>query len=73
MKPPMCPQCSVTLEQGFTVDRSHYSFGHPSKWVSGSPERSFLFGVKTEGRKRFTLAAYRCPQCGRVDFYAPEG
>ena len=69
--PPTCSQCAVVMEQGFTVDRSHHSFGQPTKWVSGAPERSMLFGVKTGGRKRLTLVAYRCPQCGRVDLFAP--
>jgi hypothetical protein len=59
------------MEQGFTVDRSHHSFGQPTKWVSGAPERSLLFGVRTGGgRKRLTLSAYRCPHCGRVELYA---
>jgi hypothetical protein len=59
------------MERGFVLDRRRNMAG-PAQWVSGEPERSFWFGVKLGGRKRLTLAAYRCPRCGRMEFFAPE-
>jgi len=55
------------------MDRSHRRFGNAGQWVSGEPERSIWFGVKTGGdRKRITVAAFRCPRCGRLEMFAPE-
>ena len=73
MPQPTCPQCAIAMERGFTVDRSHHSYAVPGQWVSGEPERSIWFGVRTGGgRKRLTMAVYRCPRCGRLEFFAPE-
>ena len=73
MREPTCPECSVMMERGFTLDRSHHNIGGPTTWVSGEPERSIWFGVKTGGgRKRLTVMAFRCPRCGRLEFRAPE-
>ncbi len=60
------------MERGFLMDHSHRSFGHPGQWVSGEPERSIWFGVKTGGRQRVTTVAYRCPRCGLLELRAPE-
>jgi hypothetical protein len=72
MRDPTCPECSVTMERGFTLDRSHNSMGRAGQWVSGEPERSFWFGIKLRGRRRLVMVAFRCPRCGRLEFRAPE-
>jgi len=59
------------MERGFLVDRSHHSYARPGQWVSGEPQGSLWFGVKTGGRQRITLEAYRCPRCGLVESFAP--
>jgi len=71
MQVPSCPRCSVTMEPGFLLDHSHHAFGKPGVWVEGEPERSLWFGVKTGGRPRFTVAAFRCPGCGSLELFAP--
>jgi ribosomal protein S27AE len=72
MQIPSCPRCSVAMEQGFMMDHSHRSFGNPGQWISGEPERSIWFGTKTRDRRRLTVAAFRCPRCGRLEMFAPE-
>jgi hypothetical protein len=59
------------METGFLMDHSHHRFGRPGNWVAGEPERSLWFGVKTGGRARFTVAAFRCPRCGSLELFAP--
>jgi hypothetical protein len=60
------------MEPGFMLDRRR-NYGRAALWVSGEPEPSFWFGVKTGGgRKRITVSAFRCPRCGRLEMYAPE-
>ena len=71
MQAPNCPRCSIPMEPGFLIDRSHHNFGRPGQWVSGEPERSIWFGVKTGDRKRVTISAYRCSRCGSLELFAP--
>ena len=71
MQTPSCPQCSVPMDRGFLMDHSHRSVGHAAQWISGEPERSLLYGVKTGGRRKITVSSYRCPRCGRLELLAP--
>ena len=44
----------------------------PATARAHEPERSIWFGTKTGGRRRITVAAFRCPRCGRLEMFAPE-
>ena len=57
------------MEEGYVLDVTD-SGKKTATWVEGAPERSVWVGLKTGGRRRFMLQAYRCVQCGFVDFYA---
>jgi hypothetical protein len=67
---PDCPKCEVPLEGGFQL--SHSSSG-PSvaEWIEGAPEKSF-WGLKTSGRRKLKMYAWRCPRCAEVRMFAPE-
>ena len=65
-----CPACRIPLEQGFVLQESQ----HGSKllsWIEGQPEPSFWTGLKTRGRRKHDLGAWRCPRCGWVIWFAP--
>lgn len=75
---PKCRTCSVELDKGFIPDYSHGA-AFQSKWVEGDAEKAdrMMFmkmpGIKIpkldEGIK---VDAYRCPQCGLLEFYAKD-
>jgi hypothetical protein len=58
------------------MDRGHVpdtAYGQvlQSGWVSGEPEvRRFVGGIRYDRDDVVPLAAYRCPECGYVEFYA---
>ena len=50
-------------------------FGHANNvilasWIEGEPEKSWWQGMKTKGRRRFSITAYRCTKCGFLETYA---
>ena len=63
MKQPNCPQCHVSMEQGFLLDRGHANVGNAARWVEGAPEKSVWTGVKLKDRSVRPVVSYRCPQC----------
>jgi len=66
---PRCPQCHGAMEEGYLLDHSHGT-QTAGEWVAGPPERSIWTGVKTRGRLRYRVSAYRCEQCGFLASYA---
>ena len=68
---PECPACRVRLEEGFVAQTGREGTKLLS-WTEGQPESGFFGGVKTRGRRRFDLGAFRCPRCGWVIWFAPE-
>jgi len=69
----VCPKCEGQMEQGWVADSGH-SFTFQSSWVEGAPESS-TFGALTGGkttksRVRRPIEAYRCTDCGYLEFYA---
>ena len=67
-----CAGCGGEMEEGFVLDRGHYSAGNEQNWVEGEPERSIWTGIKTKGRRLFKVMTYRCERCGRLESYARE-
>ena len=67
-----CTGCGGEMEEGFVLDRGHYSFPAEQEWVEGEPERSFWSGFKMDGKRLFKVMTYRCERCGRLESYARE-
>jgi hypothetical protein len=59
------------MEEGFLQDATHGGSVQGS-WIEGSAKKSFWTGVKTTGRRRIPMDAWRCPSCALVLFYAPD-
>jgi len=56
------------MDAGFLLD-SGYGGSVVARWIVGKPERAFLRGVKTN-RRKIPVTAYRCTECGALEFYA---
>ena len=67
-----CAGCGGTMEEGFVLDRAHYSFPAEQQWTGGVPERSFWTGLKIDEERLYTVVTYRCVGCGRLESYARE-
>ena len=68
-----CLRCGGEMTEGYILDVTD-SGKRASNWIEGPPEKDFWGSVKTGGKRQFPLTAYRCAQCGAVDFYAqPAG
>ena len=67
---PRCPQCRGGMDEGYLLDHTHVSAQTVGEWVAGSPKLSIWTGVKTRGRLRYRITAYRCEQCGFLASYA---
>jgi hypothetical protein len=81
MDTPTCSTCRIEMQPGFvpefvgdseTVAVSHWYPDQP-RWVTrtslhGSPQRHRW--IEYDHNRALTLDAWRCPKCGRVDFFA---
>ena len=67
-----CSKCGGKMLRGFIFDRGHYEHKEQQVWVEGEPERSFWSGVKNKDRNTYSVDAYRCSDCGRLEFYTTE-
>lgn len=65
--PEKCAKCNGRMEQGFTLENSIVS-----RWVPGSPKKSFLTGTKILGKKLVPIGSFRCESCGYLEFYARD-
>jgi len=67
-----CPKCKGSMQEGLVFDRGDYNMKLKPVWVEGAPEKSFWSGLKTKGKRMFTVRTYRCPQCNYLEFYTAE-
>lgn len=71
-----CPRCRGRMHAGFLMDRADYNVPAVTRWVEGTPEKSFWTGLKTNDRAVLAVTSYRCERCGYLESYAnpsPEG
>ena len=57
------------MESGSVIDYAYGGFTR-ARWIEGEPETTFWSGLKTRGRRMLTITAYRCMNCGYLEFYA---
>ena len=69
-RPLECLRCRGPMEQGFIMDKGHYSVPDVARWVEGEPRKSFWRGLDTRDRAVRPLESWRCERCGYVEFYA---
>lgn len=69
---PNCPTCAIPMAEGFIPDHGFGASRLVGAWVEGAPEFSFLGNAKVGDRPQYVLQAFRCPECGLVQLYAPK-
>ncbi len=67
-----CAKCGGAISEGLILDRGHYNAKQQQVWVEGAPEESFWKGLQTSGKQAFHVRAYRCDECGFLEFYTAE-
>ena len=68
---PTCPKCSVSMDTGFVLDRTHGANAQET-WVDGAPEPSIWTGLRVKGQQLIPVRTFRCPKCGYLESYARE-
>ncbi|MDP1890233.1 MAG: PF20097 family protein [Gemmatimonadaceae bacterium] len=64
-----CPRCSTSMERGFLADLGDADATKVAQWIEGAPDVRW-YGLKTSGRQKFPVTAYRCDRCGYLEFRA---
>ena len=60
------------MHSGFVADAAHGQMLQ-SSWSAGEPvPRRYIGGVKVKLDEQVPLTAWRCSDCGFVEFYAPS-
>ena len=75
MNAPNCPDCKMSMEEGYALELGHYNAPAVSCWYPGLPKWvSGFLGTRLDylpGR-RLAIESFRCPQCGLLREYARE-
>ena len=66
-----CPDCKGIMVEGFILDLTYGGQLVP-RWVRGKPETSVWTDVRSKGKECYSVASYRCVQCGLFRSYATE-
>ena len=69
-----CPKCNVLMEQGLLADFQQGGVIQ-TLWVAGDQELEFnawIGELMPKSRRRLPVLAFRCPECGFLEFYAKE-
>jgi Domain of unknown function (DUF6487) len=69
MNIPICPKCTISMEEGFLVDHG-YGFESQTEWVEGMPQKSSWIGLKIGDKVRRPVFTFCCPGCGFLESYA---
>ena len=69
MDTPKCDKCDKLMIEGYVPDAGHSNMLRQLKWFEGQPEVGW-FGLKVKGKTPVSVTAYRCPKCGKLEFYA---
>lgn len=68
-EPNSCIKCNSEMIKGYTLDRAGHGYD-ALKWCEGDMETSWLGGIKVKKAPEHHVIAYKCSQCGFLEFYA---
>jgi hypothetical protein len=72
MPHPECPVCRVSMEEGHVLERGDGDVLKPLLWTEGAAEKGGIHGYRVKDRRQIEVAAFRCPRCGWMIWFAPE-
>jgi hypothetical protein len=58
------------MRVGLLLEQGHYNRATVSEWMEGEAVETFFGNLRTKGRRRRPIKAFRCTRCGFVEFYA---
>jgi hypothetical protein len=64
-----CPKCKGEMVQGFVPDFAKTGV-FVAGWHLGQPKKSFWVHTKARATEGVPIGAYRCQECGFLEFYA---
>jgi hypothetical protein len=64
-----CPKCEGDMVQGFVPDYTHGGI-LVEGWHAGQPKKSFWTSTKEPSTEGIPIGAFRCQQCGFLEFYS---
>jgi len=67
----VCPKCKNKMIQGFVPTYFHNALNIPT-WCEGMPKKSFLGGVESQSDVEIPIGAFRCQNCGYLEYYAKQ-
>ncbi len=70
-----CPKCENAMEEGFAKYKygAGPTVGNAIEWVAGKlPGAGTRFWSLGLSQRRLPITAYRCVNCGYLEFYATE-
>jgi predicted nucleic-acid-binding Zn-ribbon protein len=72
---PSCSKCGSTMLQGITATDAGLGDVRSFRtiWIEGEMKRGWMGILRPPKGKRFETIAFRCPNCGLVEFYSPAG
>lgn len=59
------------MVEGFILDFTYGGQLVP-RWLRGKPEKSMWTGVKAKGKECYSVATFRCVQCGLLRSFATD-
>jgi hypothetical protein len=66
-----CSACDTVMTSGFVmIPTAHASI--PARWYAGTLVKGWT-GNYGSGEEEYDVHAYRCPSCGRLEFFARVG
>jgi uncharacterized protein DUF6487 len=68
----VCNECGGTMQRGFIVETAGIAPKpyDATYWLEGKPEKSFIDGLKMDGKQAYYINSYRCESCGFLKIYA---
>ena len=70
LPPGRCAKCGGGRDGGFLLETGHGNARSVTAWVEGEPQKSIWMGLSLDGRARHDIRAFRCRDCGFLEFYA---
>jgi predicted RNA-binding Zn-ribbon protein involved in translation (DUF1610 family) len=67
-----CTKCKGEMAQGFVADYS-MAAALVASWHAGQPKKKLVGHTKAPRAEGVPIGAYRCQNCGFLEFYADLG
>jgi hypothetical protein len=65
---PECRDCRVAMDAGLMLDRGPVS--EQPMWITGTADKGIFGLLKIKDRERLPVVTFRCPKCGRLEWFA---